>query len=717
MSKLHADYPNITESEFLPFQNLKAIAQLSSPVPSTLHLDHAQKGEEHRVSPSPVRPRRGILAMSGQRFPFIRNESKMMVPEIPKVTVSTATEGFDEPPPSRPIPLIALSSRASSRNKGVKSWKPFPFSEVESSNTKAPTSNRNLSETSQYDPRAYHPALRQPTSANNSVGLHQRDPIPIPEYHPQEQTLEDRGNTKQQGWMGGAGANISRNPLSYSGGYSAYAGSYPQQQAYNAEDPYSGNENCLYMEYSTGFSNQFAVPAGRPSLGGVQSSYVPNLISEGHSMPEPNYLYPGYPQYMSSPYRLPSHEHQSHNQMIARQSAPILQSAASYPDLMHESHNVHRRLKTDGTYSSVNERLLNLVGPPVPTNPVAQLQRPNITFVPPSNTGRHSKAIEIKPPKPSPDPSNTVKKAQSTEEIKAYLKKFVQESIAAEEKKVNVAIPQNPIVKAENNSEKNDQKGVHKVADESSIGVVAEEPAQESQMPEKESESEKNLVPAKEPESEKNSSIIHKPLTAREEFRLLVAESEPEPWPARPVEDQLHESSWFKRYSAKTLRPPPGLPDRTASAQGRLSPIGSHITRQKAILEGADKWFHTDNRGDGELRQQVAEIAQAHSEELARSKGLTDPKEDAEIEESKQMTLLLGNAILNLQSYTAGNRDAQASNFANFGPAPPHCYEPTLGDRRSFFDRDPFSDYWRPPTGQDIPAFGDEEEKPKDLFK
>ncbi|RJE19437.1 hypothetical protein PHISCL_08226 [Aspergillus sclerotialis] len=712
LKKLTSEYPDITERDFLPFQKLKVIAELSSPTPSTLHLDSVQKGEEHCAPPSPVKRRRGLVAMAGQRLPFTGKERRMMAPEIPKVTITAATDGLDDLPPSRPIPLSALSSRASSRNKGAKPWKPFQFSEIENEDTNDLPSNRNLSESSQYDPRTHLPALYQPNSSASSLRLHQRDSIPLSQYYQQEQTLEDRSNTMEQGWARGAGADISRNPLSYSSGNgAAFESPYPHHQAYNAEGPFPGNENCLYVEYPTGFTNQFAVPAGRPSPSGVQSSYVQNFVGEGHAMPEPHYLYPGYQQYMSSSYRWSSHEHQPPSQMIARLSAPILQSASSYPEVLHENHNAHRRLKTDGMYPNVNERLFNLTGPAAPTNPAAQLQRPNLACVPTSNSGRHSKAIEIKPPQTSPDPSKTVKKAQSTEEIKAYLKNFVRESIAAEEKKVNETALRDPSVNTENLSGKECHKGAQKAPGKTSFEVVDEKNAQESQKSEKDSESEKKLEFTKEPQSEKKPPIPHKILTAREEFRLLCASSDPEPWsPKPPVEDQIQDS-WFQGPTVKQLGPPPGLLNRIASERRRLSPIGSQFSRQRAILKEANNWFHTDNRGDEELRQQVAEVAQSHADNLAKSKGLSNPNEDPEIENSKQMTLLLGNAILNLKLYRTGDRDAQASNFANFGPAPPHCYEPSHGGRRSYFDRDPFVDTWRPLTSQAIPTSGGEEEK------
>lgn len=645
------------------------------------------------------------MAMAGQRLPFTGKERRMMAPEIPKVTITAATDGLDDLPPSRPIPLSALSSRASSRNKGAKPWKPFQFSEIEMENTKDLTRNSNVSEASQNDPRIHPPVLHQPNSATSNLRLHQRESIPLSQYYQQKPPLEDRGNTVDQRWTG-AGANISRNPLNYSGGYgAAFDSSYPQHQAYNAEGPFPVNENCLYVEYPTSFPSQFAVPAGRPSFGGVQSSYAQNFVGEGHTMPEPHYLYPGYQPYMPSPYRWPSHEHQPLGLLATRLSGPILQSASSYPEALHENHNAHRRLKTDGIYPSVNERLFNLAGPAAPTNPAAQFQRPNRAFFPISNTGRHSKAIEIKPPQTSPDPSKTVKNAPPTEEIKTYLKNYVQESIAAEEK-VNETALQDPSLNG-----KEHHRVAQKAPDEASSNVVAEKTTQESQKSEKDLESKKKLQSAKEPEPEKKSPVTPKIMTAREEFRLICASSDPEPWsPKPPVEDQI-QNSWFQRPIVKPLAPPPGLPNRMVSERRRLSPIGSHFSRQRTILKEANKWFRADNRGDEELRQQIAEVAQSHAEDLAKSKGLSNSNEDPEIEDSKQMTLLLGNAILNLKSYTTGDREAQASNFANFGPAPPHCYEPRHGGRRSFFDRDPFVETWRPLTSPAVPTSGEEEEK------
>lgn len=59
--------------------------------------------------------------------------------------------------------------------------------------------------------------------------------------------------------------------------------------------------------------------------------------------------------------------------------------------------------------------------------------------------------------------------------------------------------------------------------------------------------------------------------------------------------------------------------------------------------------------------------------------------------------MLVGHVLANLQSYLVGDPSEQAANFANFGPVPDHCCEPTNGGCRSYFDIDPHTDPWSLP--------------------
>ncbi|PWY95758.1 hypothetical protein BO94DRAFT_541858 [Aspergillus sclerotioniger CBS 115572] len=104
-------------------------------------------------------------------------------------------------------------------------------------------------------------------------------------------------------------------------------------------------------------------------------------------------------------------------------------------------------------------------------------------------------------------------------------------------------------------------------------------------------------------------------------------------------------------YADKVIRTPPGLT--------RPKVLHQQTTR----LEEAEAWFHRDGRGQDGLRQQIAGIAG----------NCASTKEE-------QMTLLLGDIILNLYSYIAGDRTKQAANFGDFGESRIPKF-PTLSDQ------------------------------------
>ncbi|PLB45723.1 hypothetical protein P170DRAFT_439453, partial [Aspergillus steynii IBT 23096] len=97
--------------------------------------------------------------------------------------------------------------------------------------------------------------------------------------------------------------------------------------------------------------------------------------------------------------------------------------------------------------------------------------------------------------------------------------------------------------------------------------------------------------------------------------------------------------------SGKILRPPPGLPMPAVPRMVAEELFSTaNYAQTKTRLEEANAWFHKDPRGEKHLRQQVAAIAQNHAERIERLTG-TDGTT------AKQMSLLLGNVIVNLHSH------------------------------------------------------------------
>ncbi|THC95790.1 hypothetical protein EYZ11_004743 [Aspergillus tanneri] len=129
--------------------------------------------------------------------------------------------------------------------------------------------------------------------------------------------------------------------------------------------------------------------------------------------------------------------------------------------------------------------------------------------------------------------------------------------------------------------------------------------------------------------------------------------------------------------AGKIIRPPPGIPKPVMNQmvnEPSYLVIGTNIR-----LNNANSWFHRDPRGEEHLRQQVTDIAQNYAESVERLTG-------ADGTTAKQMTLLLGNVIVNLHSYVGTG--GQTSNFSDF-VGEKACHWERFCGRRSYFDRDP----------------------------
>lgn len=209
------------------------------------------------------------------------------------------------------------------------------------------------------------------------------------------------------------------------------------------------------------------------------------------------------------------------------------------------------------------------------------------------------------------------------------------------------------------------------------------------------------------PASEQKPSTEPKQEASNEPFRLLCATSEFEPpSPSPDFEDSLQRStnssatSWeraprhtFNLAPGSPVRPNPKLtqPPRPVVTELHGGGLKSPVT----ALKKSNTWFHEDGRGYEQLRRQLINLAQAHGEDRANFDGASA----ADAENSKHMTLLLGNLIVNLHAYIEGDRKVQASDFANFGVVPDGYCESAHGGHQSYFERDPVTTRQRRNTG------------------
>ncbi|RDW72380.1 uncharacterized protein DSM5745_07552 [Aspergillus mulundensis] len=126
---------------------------------------------------------------------------------------------------------------------------------------------------------------------------------------------------------------------------------------------------------------------------------------------------------------------------------------------------------------------------------------------------------------------------------------------------------------------------------------------------------------------------------------------------------------------------PPGLPRPEIISSGKLTAF----TNER--LPDASLWFHTDNRGQDQLRRHISDIAEKFLDRTERLGGQNFPREDRTVTE--QTIALLGGVIANLQSYSSDASNAEERRggyFGNFAPvASRYCDLPVRG-RRSYFE-------------------------------
>ena len=279
----------------------------------------------------------------------------------------------------------------------------------------------------------------------------------------------------------------------------------------------------------------------------------------------------------------------------------------------------------------------------------------------------------------------------SREEVAAYLKSVVQ----ASETNIQPAPLSDPFVDTGNPLKEEYQTQRHTDDSEQSLRARNDDSARVS---------------------EEILSITRKLSEDNEAFKLLCAASIPERNPPSVNQEDLIYGPMGKPEAlpsvavGKIPRPTLGLAGNAAAHESEHTSLCRSPEVQSTTLEEANRWFHMDNRGEEELREQVADIAQCHAEEYKKLKGTTTTSA-SEIETVKQTTLLLGNIIANLQSYVSGDRKEQAKNFADFSSVPDHFCEVPDHSSRSYFERDQLAGQSFIPADWSFPAFGGRSEK------
>ncbi|EFQ97476.1 hypothetical protein MGYG_00516 [Nannizzia gypsea CBS 118893] len=171
-----------------------------------------------------------------------------------------------------------------------------------------------------------------------------------------------------------------------------------------------------------------------------------------------------------------------------------------------------------------------------------------------------------------------------------------------------------------------------------------------------------------------------------------VGINRPVPWVVdTPEEAEKKAKKVEAATTSEAEKPLPVLPPARTLQQ---SPIGTE--RRSMLLAGERnarvsetlKWYRADYRWNEGLRERLDTIMKENQHYQENSQApVAVPKEL--FDSAEQNTALLAQAIVNLQSYLEGDAREQSENFAQYGPVPDECCEPSKDGNFSLFDVQP----------------------------
>ncbi|KAL1986369.1 hypothetical protein VTN96DRAFT_6448 [Rasamsonia emersonii] len=585
---------------------------------------------------------------------------------------------LSELPSSRPISLGELSSRSNSRNKGSKAWKPFPLTDVEeSSEPVEPVPNKP---TVRPPSTQFHPSFHLDTPHSKLT----QHPLPTAEAPVLVQRSSDRNprNMENRPWFHEMVTQIQRNPLGYLGVLEDI-GNNSMSQRFAVPVPNEGKHRDIdrplapqdvsptKQEEKTayrGFQQNNLFQQDKLFMTVTQSDpYVQDyqIVSEMSRLKGPE---------TSDPFVYPPQQYgqiEFHNQpaQVQQVQAPLPHTPERHYGLQTPVRRVNGRIGADTGLSMMA------------ANPAASsVQRGPST---PSQNGINITAKYS-------EERNTSKKTEiydAKREMTAYLNSVVEASMS---NKGKIALDDPFVPKSASILTKKEPEAPNQQNGTSPMRVNPYDPLKSNQ---------ESNAPASQSDSLSNVSKVSllpsfegfHPMSKSE--RVLFSSDL-----VKKVGKSLEGPSVTEtpRVDGSVKRPPPGLAH--PSGPGAASFSASHTSAAIERLLEADRWFHADGRGEKVFRHQVLAIAQEEAAKRKMLRGPIRPVEEESLFETN--TLLLGNVIANLRSYVVGDRKEQFGNFANFGPVPYHCCEPSHGGRRSYFDSDPSVGQWRLPTGR-----------------
>jgi hypothetical protein len=583
---------------------------------------------------------------------------------------------LDDIASSRPVALSELWNRASLRGKVTKPLRTLQISGRQIHDVKEISTDTESIVVAQCKPRArLAPMHRSYIETGHHNGpqteILQRSRIRSEAYYPTY-----AHEAKEYLWHEKADGHVQQNPLSYCDGYDP---SYLQCLRHDYRSVSDGlsykHQNFLQSEHAIWPAEPCAAPnntrvASYEQCPVADHQYIPeSYIELPHGGIGSRYDLSGYVSLDAPDYHYSQRD-------IHGEALPI---ENAYSDQAQVNYTSHDSIQADAELLEVvRQKLLRKISSSAraKASGAAEVQSPNPIRV---SLPSHDR----KPSSAESDSSKASSKRSIKEEATAFLHSVVEKNSHLDAKEIS---SQDLTVQSEGSALARLQQGSHEAeyVKSQSVGMRDRHASLEDARPineqvnlgDKDTNSLLNTGANEHLPRNTNHRLVHRGDIAKDNQekpydKLLIANS-------------------------KAVPPPPGLPIPLEQQKNTGSLFYDTLAPNRARLEEANSWFHTDNRGASELRQLVSSIAYDNVEREALLHGTSRPT--PETTTAWQTTLLLGNVIANLQLHASRDPTKQADYFSNYGVVDSACREPSHGGRRSYFFQDPAVTHWKPPT-------------------
>ncbi|KAF5865021.1 hypothetical protein ETB97_005586 [Aspergillus alliaceus] len=563
------------------------------------------------LSPLSVKESQIVLGMAN-KTPLARLHSQTI---RSKNTAAPMQQGavyelrnLDDLPSSQAISLSELCTKSGTRNKGSKSWKPLQLEETEDDSSKDSKSPAAFFGIGQNKPRSRLSALHRANSGECNLNKHTEEALIPSRFQSQgysythEEQCEEKPRQKNANTI-----HFQGNPLSYSQSYSfPYSYSHPQQRSCISESPFLSSDGYHNPEH-------LPWPTDLPSISN-ELSYV--------GAPQPN-LY--YQSFMAG------------GNMTADSSFNIYSASFDHPDNQSPYESVPARYDQADAhegFSAVHSFIPDLHDQSRNLSSISG--DPSLNA--PSGCALRTHAMECQ------SDTSTFSRAQPLNNTNSQNVPRIEPSVA--EYSYNDA---RSWAEGEKHKELKDTVGQKAEGESAAKQEFDSDEFADTRMLLQNRSVESSAENAL--ESEGMSHQVNHLVTASDSLQDHISESRQHTKPTDSEEVAVRPTAaekpsltlgntWcdfterWKANSAvsipghlnlvvsKRIRPPPGLSEPVAHSSTAWPSIPRNdplLTQTR--LDEADNWFHKDSWCQGQLREQVKDIAQNYAERIERVSG------------------------------------------------------------------------------------------------